>query len=389
VSAEAVDPTGDVATTPPLAPDTPAPPPPDDVSDVRTLHQLVARARRRLADEAWDYLSGGAETETTLLRNRLGLDSLGFNPRVLRDVSNVDVTGRLLGQALRLPVVLAPVGSLTLADAGGAASVAAAASEFGTLQLLSGVATPSLEEVAAAGSAPKVYQLYVRGDQDWIDAQVARAREAGYVALCITVDSAYYSRRERDLIRGYVPERRRAATGAEYQSALDWDVVRRTMDAAQLPVVLKGVTHPDDAERAVREGVRVIYVSNHGGRQLDHAPATIDLLPDVVAAVGGRAEVVIDGGFLRGTDVIKGLALGANAVGIGKLQAWALAGGGVPGLVRALELLEIEVRMALALIGVTSVSELGPEHVRAVAPVTAPGITSAFPHLAREFPGIR
>jgi glycolate oxidase len=154
-------------------------------------------------------------------------------------------------------------------------------------------------------------------------------------------------------------------------------------------VVLKGVTHPDDADRAVRAGVRVVYVSNHGGRQLDHAPATIDLLPDVVAAVDGRAEVVVDGGFCRGTDVIKGLALGANAVGIGKLQAWALAGGGVDGLVRALELLEVEVRMAMALIGVTAVAELGPEHVRPVPPVAPPGITSAFPFLAREFPGIR
>jgi isopentenyl diphosphate isomerase/L-lactate dehydrogenase-like FMN-dependent dehydrogenase len=377
------------AVTTPLAPDTPAPPPAPDVADVRTLHQLVARARKRLADEAWDYLSGGAETETTLLRNRLGLDSLAFNPRVLRDVSNVDATGNLLGHALRLPVILAPVGSLTLADPEAAAAVARAATTFGTMQVLSAVATPSLEEVAAAGTAPMVYQLYVRGDRGWIDEQLARVRGAGYVAVCITVDSAYYSRRERDLIRGYVPKAPRQGDGREFQAALDWDVVQRIIATAGLPVMLKGVTHPDDADRAVREGVQAVYVSNHGGRQLDHAPATIDQLPEVVAAVDGRAAVIVDGGFLRGTDVIKALALGADAVAIGKLQAWALAGGGERGLVRALELLEIEVRMAMALIGVTSVAELGPEHVRRVAPVAPPGITSAFPFLASEIPGIR
>jgi isopentenyl diphosphate isomerase/L-lactate dehydrogenase-like FMN-dependent dehydrogenase len=149
------------------------------------------------------------------------------------------------------------------------------------------------------------------------------------------------------------------------------------------------VTHPADAELAVQEGVRAIYVSNHGGRQLDHAPATIDQLPEIVAAVGDAAEIVVDGGFLRGTDVVKALALGANAVAIGKLQAWALAAGGDAGLARALELLEIEVRMAMGLLGATSIAELTPGHLRPVAPVAPPGITSAFPFLAREFPDIR
>jgi isopentenyl diphosphate isomerase/L-lactate dehydrogenase-like FMN-dependent dehydrogenase len=361
----------------------------DEVGSARTLHHLVALARRRLPAEAWDYISGGTETETTMLRNRLGLDSLGFKARVLRDVSGVDVTGTLLGQSLRLPVVLAPIGSLALADPDGAAAVARAATTFGTMNFVSSVTTPSLEEVAGSGSSPMVFQLYVRGDQQWIDDHLGRVRDSGYVALCITVDSAYYSRRERDQIRGYVPPGRRKSGGHEYQAALNWDVVRRIIHSAGMPIILKGVTHPEDAELAVQEGISVIYVSNHGGRQLDHAPATIDQLPEIVAAVGGRAQIVVDGGFMRGTDVVKGLALGADAVAIGKLQVWALAAGGYAGLVRALELLEIEVTLTMALLGASAVTDLGPHHVRPVAPVAAPGITSAFPFLSREFPDIR
>ncbi len=360
----------------------------DLAREARTLHHLVALARKRLPDDAWDYISGGTETETTMLRNRLALDSLGFNPRVLRDVSEVDLKGSLLGHQLRLPVVLAPIGSLSLADAQGAATVARAATTFGTINFVSSVTTPSLEEVAESGSSPMVFQLYVRGDQQWIDDYVSRAHRAGYVAVCITVDSAYYSRRERDQIRGYVPPGRRQSGGYEFQAALNWDTLRRTIAAAPLPIMLKGVTHPEDAELAIREGVRVIYVSNHGGRQLDHSAASIDHLPDIVAAVGDKAEVIVDGGFMRGTDIVKALALGANAVAIGKLQVWALAAGGDAGLVRALELLEIEVRLTMALLGARSVSELAPGQLRSVAPVAPPGIRSAFPHLAREFPDI-
>jgi isopentenyl diphosphate isomerase/L-lactate dehydrogenase-like FMN-dependent dehydrogenase len=359
----------------------------DDAADARTLHHLVALARRRLTNEAWDSLSGGAESETTLLRNRLALDSLGFNARVLRDVSEVDVRGRLLGQALRLPVVLAPVGSIALADPDGAAAAARAAARFGTIAFVSSVASPSLEEVAATGATPLVSQLYVRGDTDWIGEQVRRAERAGCVAVCLTVDSAVYARRERDLVNGTLG--RGQSGDRSYQATMDWDTVRRTVAATSLPVIVKGVTHPEDAERAVAEGARAVHVSNHGGRQLDHAPATIDQLPDVVAAVAGRADVIVDGGFLRGSDVVKALALGADAVAIGKLQVWSLAAGGAAGLTRALELLELEVRMTMALLGVTSIAELEPATLRPVAPVRPPGILSAFPLLEREFPGLR
>lgn len=367
----------------------PSTPSAEDVASARTLHELVARARRVMADEAWDYVSGGTETETTMLRNRLALDSLGFNPRVLQDVSTLETSGTLLGHAVRVPIVLAPIGSLSLADPDGAVAVARAAETFGTINFVSSVTTPGLEDVAAAGSGPMIFQLYVRGDQQWVDDYVARAHAAGYVGLCITVDSAYYSRRERDQIRGYLPPGRRQSGGYEFQAALNWDTIHRTIAASPLPVILKGITDPTDAGLAVDAGVRVIYVSNHGGRQLDHAPGAIEHLPAVVDAVRGRAEVIVDGGILRGTDVLKALALGADAVAIGKLQVWALAGGSSAGLVRALELLEVEVRLALALLGVRNIADLGPQHVRPVTPVASPGITSAFPFLAEEFPGIR
>jgi glycolate oxidase len=295
----------------------------------------------------------------------------------------------VFGHAVRLPVVLSPIGSLSLADPDGASAVARAASQFGTVNFVSSVAKQPLEDVAASGTGPMVFQLYVRGDQAWIDAHLDRARAAGYVAVCITVDSAYYSRRDRDLIRGYLPAGRREGGGHEYQASLDWETLKRTIGSSPLPIILKGVTHPEDADLAVREGVRAIYVSNHGGRQLDHCDASIQYLPDVVAAVGDRAEVIVDGGILRGSDVLKALALGATAVGIGKLQFWALAAGGTVGVVRALELLEVEVRLAMALLGVRSISELSPAHLRRVAPVGPPGIASAFPQLPREFPDIR
>ena len=361
----------------------------DAVAQVRTLHELVARARRRLPDEVWDYVSGGTETETTMLRNRHALDSLGLQARVLQDVANVDLSGSVLGHAIRIPVVLAPIGSLTLADDEGAASVARAATAFGTVNFVSSVTRPGLEEVAQAGSGPMIFQLYVRGDRAWIDDYVARVEQAGYVALCVTVDSAYYSRRERDQIRGYVPPGRRQSGGYEYQAALNWDTIHWIISRTRLPVILKGITDPADAELAVEAGVKLIYVSNHGGRQIDHAPGSIEQLPDIVDALNGRAEVIVDGGILRGTDVVKALALGARAVAIGKLQVWCLAAGGVAGLVRGLELLEIETQLTMALLGARSVSELGRQHVRRVAPVAPPGITSAFPFLAQEFPGIR
>jgi glycolate oxidase len=356
-----------------------------------TLQEIVAAARANLAPGPWSYLIGGAETETTVRRNRMALDSIAFRPRVLRDVSRVDATAAFLGRRVRLPVLLAPIGGLESIVEGGAAAAARGAAQFGVPQMLSSVCQPGLEATAAAADTVRVFQLYVRGDDAWVDDWVRRARDHGYTSFCLTVDVAMYSRRERDLVGRFIkPWRATAPAGSTFQSGLSWDQVKRFKDKYadkhSLPLILKGIATVEDAEIAVQHGVEVIYVSNHGGRQLDHGLGSMTVLPQIVAAVAGRAEVWVDGGFLRGTDVVKAIALGAKTVGLGRLPCLGLAAAGVPGLVRALEILEDEIRTCLGLLGVTSFAELTPQHVTAAPPVGEPGVFSAFP-LLEEPPG--
>jgi len=347
-----------------------------------TLQEIVAAARQNLAPGPWGYLVGGTETETTVRRNRHALDSIAFRPRVLRDMRRIDVGGDFLGARVRLPVLLAPVGGMESFVEGGAAAAARASAAFGVPQMLSSVCVPGLEATAAAADNLRVYQLYVRGDTAWIDDCVRRAKDNGYRAFCLTVDSAMYSRRERDLVGRFIkPWRADAAKGMEYQSALSWDEVKRYKDRHDLPLILKGIATAEDAAIAVEHGVEVVYVSNHGGRQLDHGLGSAAVLPEVVAAVAGRAQVWVDGGFMRGSDVVKGVALGARAIGLGRLACLGLAADGVAGLVRALEILEEEVRICLGLLGVTSFAELTPAHVAAAPAVSEPSVLSAFPLL--------
>jgi glycolate oxidase len=354
-----------------------------------TLQEIVAAARRNLGPGPWSYLVGGTETETTVKRNRHALDTIAFRPRVLRDMSAIDSTASLFKEKTRLPVFLAPIGGLESIVEGGAASAARAAAQFGVAQMLSSVCKPGLEETAAAADNLKFFQLYVRGDRVWVDDFVLRARDHGYKAFCYTVDVAMYSRRERDMVGRFVkPWRADAAAGHKFQSALSWDEVKRYKDKYSdkhaLPLIIKGIATAEDAELAVQHGVDVIYVSNHGGRQLDHGLGSAAVLPQVVQAVAGRAEVWVDGGFMRGTDVVKAIALGAKAVGIGRLGGLRLAAAGVPGLVRALQILEDEVRICLGLLGVTSYAELTPQHLAAAPAVGAPDIFSAFPLLGTD-----
>ncbi len=347
-----------------------------------TLHEIVAAARANLAPGPWSYLIGGTETETTVRRNRQALDAIAFRPRVLRDVRRIDAGAACLGRRVRLPVLLAPIGGLESFVEGGAAAAARGAAQFGVPQMLSSVCQPGLEETAAAADALRVFQLYVRGDDAWVDEHVRRARDHGYSAFCLTVDVAMYSRRERDLAGRFVkPWRASAAAGRDFQAALSWDQVKRFKDKHDLPLVLKGIATAEDAEIAGQHGVEVVYVSNHGGRQLDHGLGSIAVLPEVVAAVGDRAQIWVDGGFMRGSDVVKAVALGARAVGLGRLPCLGLAAAGVTGLVRALEILEEEILTCLGLLGVTSLAELGPRHLAAAAPVGPPGALSAFPLL--------
>lgn len=351
-----------------------------------TLHEIVVAARANLAPGPWSYLIGGTETETTVRRNRLALDSIAFRPRVLRDVSAVDPGATFLGRAVRLPVMVAPVGGMESFAAEGAAAAARAAAQFGVPLMLSSVCQPGLEATAAAAAdSLRVFQLYVRGDDAWVDDWARRAREHGFGAFCFTVDSAFYSRRERDLIGRFVkPWRATAAAGMKYQAALSWDQVKRFKDRHALPLILKGIATAEDAELAVRHGVEAVYVSNHGGRQLDHGLGSAAVLPEIVAAVGGRAEVWVDGGFMRGSDVVKAIALGARCVGLGRLACLGLAAAGVAGLVRALELLEEEIRVCLGLLGVTSLAGLTPACVAPAPPVFEPAVLSAFPLLGDD-----
>jgi len=350
--------------------------------DFQTLHEIVAKARQNLNQNDWDYIVGGAETETTLRRNRLAIDQIALRPRVLRDVSRIDASVEVLGRKLRLPVMFAPVGSLECFHPAAAADVARAAQAFGAAHMLSSVCHPGLEKVAeAAPDALRIYQLYVRGDAAWVDDHVARAIANGYRAFCLTVDTAIYSRRERDIAKRHVVSGRRRASGREFQAALDWRTVERIKKRFDIPLALKGIATAEDAKIAVEHGVEWIYVSNHGGRQLDQGRGSMDVLPEVVAAADRRAKVIVDGGFARGTDIVKAIASGASLVGIGRLQCYALAAGGEVALIRLLELLEDEVQRCLGLLGITGFADLDRSYLHAAPSVTAPHILSAFPLL--------
>jgi isopentenyl diphosphate isomerase/L-lactate dehydrogenase-like FMN-dependent dehydrogenase len=351
----------------------------------QTLHEIVKAARQNLAPGPWDYLIGGAESETTLKRNRQAIDSIALRPRVLRDVSKIDPGVTFLGERLRIPVMLAPVGSIESFDPAGGAAAAKASAEFGVPQMLSSVCNPGLEATAAAADNFRIFQLYVRGDDAWVDEHVKRARDHGYRAFCLTVDTASYSRRERDLAKRFVKPWRLRASGFDFQAALSWDHVKRFKDTHDIPLILKGIATAEDAALACEHGVDVVYVSNHGGRQLDHGRGSIDVLSEVVTAVGGRAAVMVDGGFLRGTDVVKAIALGAQCVGVGRLECLGLAAAGVAGLVRALELLEDEIRIALALMGAASLGALDRSYLHVATPVTPAHAVSAFPLLEEGY----
>lgn len=354
-----------------------------------TMHEIVLAARNNLSRSVWNYVTGAAETETTLRRNRACLDGLALRPRILRDVRNIDTRTTFMGHSLRIPCLLAPIGSLQTITPEGGIAVAKAAAEFGTVNLVSTVTEPTLEEIQACVDHPKIFQIYIRGDEAWVDDLIDRARDAGYAALCLTVDSAYYGRRERQLITGWRPPsiQRFDENARALQAGLTWEWMDRMRERGGLPFILKGVQTAEDAELAVEHGVDTIYVSNHGGRQMDHGDGTMEILKEVVAVAGGKAEIVVDGGFVRGTDVLKALATGADAVALGRFQGWALAAGGQAGLVNALEIMEAEIRNTMGLIGVSSLDQLDPSFVKEARAVDASNELSAFPFLPEEIRG--
>lgn len=339
-------------------------------TDFVTNDEIILEARRRLSQGPWDYLVGGAASETTLRRNRLAFDKIAFRPRILRDVSRIDPSTTFLGQKLRIPAILAPIGSLQVFHPEAAVASTRAATEFGIMHAVSSVTLPALEETAAATDTPKIFQLYVHGDRHWLEDILGRVKEAGYAALAITVDVAHYSRRERPMVTRYQRPTQRLVPDRNYLAALTWETIDMIREIAGLPFLLKGVMTAEDAAIAVEHGVDVIWATNHGGRQIDHALGTLDTLPEIVAAVNGRARVIMDGGVQRGSDILKAIALGADAVALGRLQAWGLAANGQDGIVRMLEILEDELICEMGLLGITSYDELTPAHICPADPVT-------------------
>jgi glycolate oxidase len=354
-------------------------------NEYECLHEFIAKARRNLQQGEWDYITGAAESETTLKRNRMALDSIALRPRVLCDVSSIDSSAEVYGRRIRLPVLLAPVGSLECLHPEGAVAMVRAAGEFGVPHMLSSSGDPGLVPVAkAAPDALRFYQLYVRGDDDFVADRVREAIDHGYKAFCFTVDTAIYSRRERDIAKRFVVLGRRRSTGHSFQAGLSWRTIAWVKEKFDIPIVIKGIATAEDARIALDHGVDWIYVSNHGGRQLDHGRGAMEVLPEVVDAVAGRAKIIVDGSMCRGTDVIKGIAAGADLVGIGRMQCYALAAGGTDAVVRMLEILQDEVQRALGLCGVPRFSELTKAHLSPAAPVAPPHVFSAFPLLDIE-----
>ncbi len=373
-----------------------------------TIEDLRRVAKRRLPRGVFDYIDGGAEDELTMAANSDAYRRLIFSPRVLRDVSEIDISSVLLGKKLTYPLVLAPTGFTRIADPEGELAVARAAKRAGLPYALSTLGTRSIEEVAEVGSDRLWFQVYTWRDRDLVADMVKRAGASGYEALCLTVDTAMLGRRERDVRRGFtLPPKIGISTlldgvihpawawafltsepiifanvagdssvgdgtdaislaeyvGSQFDPALSWDDVDWFRDRWDGPLVLKGIQSVEDARIAVDRGVNAIAISNHGGRQLDSAPATLDLLPAIAKAVGGRVEIICDGGVRRGSDIVKAVALGANAVMAGRPYLYGLGAAGEAGVDQVLANFGSEMKRTMALIGCTDVDALGPEFV--------------------------
>jgi len=370
------------------------------MAEFTTLQEMLLIAHGKVEPTVWDFINGGTESEVTLRRNRHGLDRLAFQPRVLRDVARIDTSTTFLGHKLALPVMMAPVGSLALINPAAAVTVAGACKTYGSLLIYSTFADPPLDVVRAKVDHPLILGLYVRGGEAWLDAAIDQAVAARCLAITVVTEAPYYSRRERDLINrfrsrgsksgtyattqkelreGGTPEAVAAAEARMVTARLTWKTIERIRRRSSLPVILKGIATAGDARLAIEHGASAIYISNHGGRQLDCARGSIEVLPEIVDAVAGRAEVIMDGGIYRGTDVLKAIALGAGAVCIGRLQCWALAAGGEAGIVQMMEILEEEILIAMGLLGVTKLADLSRDHLIQTDALESPNIFNPFP----------
>jgi 4-hydroxymandelate oxidase len=340
------------------------------------LEEAEARAAAALDRPTFDFIAAGAGDELALARNRAAFRRWAMVPRALRDVAEIDTATEVLGHPIPFPALVAPMGLQRIVHPEGECEMARGVAAAGTVMCVSTVSTRSPAEVAATGVG-RWFQLYLFKDEAITADLLAQARDAGYGALVLTVDGPVIARRDRAIRSGFTfaPEVRIPAVGPALglreggdpvalagmlSRSATWETVGRLAESG-LPVVLKGILDAEDARLAVEHGAAAVIVSNHGGRQLDAARATLDALPGVVEAVDGRAEVLLDGGVRRGTDVLTALALGARAVLVGRPVSWGLAYGGAAGVREVLDLLRAEIVDAMTLLGRRSLAELGPE----------------------------
>lgn len=371
------------------------------IADAHSIEDLRELARRRLPRGVFDFFDGGAEDEITLRANRRGFERIGLRPHLLVDVQRPDLSTTILGAPAAAPLVIAPTGAIGAGWPDADLAIARVASRLGIPYTLSTTATNTIEEVARGAGGRLWFQLYVLRDHDFCDQLVRRAADAGYEGLVVTLDLAAGGKRERDLRNRFtVPLRPNwrtvrdfalhpawclqvlrhgpprfenlAGLGGELDAGVsiaakvaqsldasfDWAALQRLRDAWRGKLLVKGVARGDDAARLAGMGVDAVWVSNHGGRQLDGAMATADVLPEVVAGVAGRAPVIIDSGVRRGVDIVKALALGAKAVAVGRATLYGVAAGGETGAERALSILTDELKRAMQLCGTPRVGDI-------------------------------
>ena len=346
-----------------------------------TVDDAERLAEQAVTPEAWSYIVGGAGDERTLRWNREAFSRFRFRPRVLVDVSDVSTETTVLGTQVSMPALVAPMAFQQIAHEEGEVAMARGAGAAGTLMCVSTVATARPEEIAAAApGAPRWLQIYVFRDRGVSDDVIAQALEAGFSALVLTADLPVYGIRHREARTGFeapeddvpaiVAARERGGEDEGHhslgllESGLEWDYVTELCERWKVPVLVKGLVTAEDAVRACEYGAAGVVVSNHGGRQLDGAVSSLEALPEVVDAVGDRAEVYLDGGVRRGTDVVMALALGARAVLVGRPAMYGLAFGGSKGVEQVLEILREETENALALLGCRSPAEVTASHVK-------------------------
>jgi 4-hydroxymandelate oxidase len=336
--------------------------------------ELLAKAK--MAAMSWEYISAGAGDELTLRWNMEAYQRIRLCPRVLTDVSTLDTRVNLFGVEHAFPILLAPTSSQTLTHPEGELATARGAGAANTAMVLSSFSSKSLEDVAAVATSPLWFQLYAQADRGFTRELVQRVEASGYRALCLTVDTPITGARNRETranvtlptmpnlkgFKGVINGGQHTGSLEVYSSMLDaslcWKDVEWLSSVAKIPLLVKGVLNPDDADRAVKSGVAGIMVSNHGGRNLDTLPATIDALPQVTDRVAGRVPVLVDGGIRRGTDVLKALAFGASAVLIGRPYLYGLGAAGEAGVTKVINILQRELQMAMVLTGRAKVSDV-------------------------------